>query len=125
MRAGLCQGCPGIAPVSGTDERRQSCVDMSSPRCLFPWLPGVSWSVALGKTETKTVRGLNVVGVVEKANNETLYVATEGEPYPVQVQSDTGQGALDFLDWNEPVDVQAPPPDQVVDLSKFTGARRG
>jgi hypothetical protein len=39
----------------------------------------------------------------------------------VQVQSDTGQGALDFLDWNAPVDVQAPRPDQVVDLSKFTG----
>ena len=75
----------------------------------------------LTKTGTKTVRGLNVVGVVEKANNETLYVATEGEPYPVQAQSDTGRGALDFLDWNEPVDVQAPPPDQVVDLSKFTG----
>jgi hypothetical protein len=75
----------------------------------------------LAKTETKTVRGLNVVGVVEKANNETLYVATKGEPYPVQAQSDTGQGALDFLDWNAPVDVQAPRPDQVVDLSKFTG----
>jgi hypothetical protein len=42
-------------------------------------------------------------------------------PYPVQVQSDTGQGALDFLDWNEQVDVQAPRPDQVVNLSKFTG----
>jgi hypothetical protein len=51
----------------------------------------------------------------------TVYVAAEGAPYPVQVQSDTGQGALDFLDWNEPVDVQAPRPDQVVDLSKFTG----
>jgi hypothetical protein len=75
----------------------------------------------LAKTQTKTVRGLNVVGIVEKANNETLYVATEGQPYPVQAQSDTGQGALDFLDWNQPVDVQAPPPDQVVDLSKFTG----
>jgi hypothetical protein len=73
----------------------------------------------LTKTETKTVRGL--IGVAEKANNETLYVATEGEPYPVQVQSDTGQGALDFLEWNKPVDVQAPPPDQVVDLSKFAG----
>jgi hypothetical protein len=75
----------------------------------------------LAETGTKTVRGLNVVGVVEKANNETLYVAAEGEPYPVQVQSDTGRGALDFLDWNEPVDVQAPRPDQVVDLSKFAG----
>jgi hypothetical protein len=76
---------------------------------------------ALTKTAIKTVRGLNVVGVVEKANNETLYIATEGEPYPVQVQSDTGQGALDFLEWNQPVDGQAPQPDQVVDLSKLTG----
>jgi hypothetical protein len=62
-----------------------------------------------------------VVGVIEKANNETLYVATEGQPYPVSAQSNTGQGGLDFLNWNKPVDVQAPPPDQVVDLSKFTG----
>jgi hypothetical protein len=76
---------------------------------------------ALTKTEIKTVRGQNAVGVAESANNETLYVATEGEPYPVQVQSDTRQGALDFLEWNAPVDVQAPPPDQVVDLTKFTG----
>ena len=76
---------------------------------------------ALTKTGIKTVRGLNVVGVVQKANNETLYIATEGEPYPAQVQSDTGQGALDFLEWNQPVDVQAPPPDQVVDLAKLTG----
>jgi hypothetical protein len=75
----------------------------------------------LTKTGIKTVRGLNVVGVVEKANNETLYIATEGEPYPVQAQSDTGRGALDFLEWNKPVNVQPPPPDQVVDLSKLTG----
>jgi hypothetical protein len=31
------------------------------------------------------------------------------------------QTPLDFLDWNEPVDVQAPAPYQVVDLSKFAG----
>jgi hypothetical protein len=76
---------------------------------------------ALTRTGIKAVRGVSVIGVVEEANKETLYVATEGEPYPVQAQSDTGQGALDFLDWNKPVEVRAPPPDQVVDLSKFTG----
>jgi hypothetical protein len=64
---------------------------------------------------------VTVIGVVEEASNETLYVATEGEPYPVQAHSHTGRGALDFLDWNKPVDVQAPQPDQVVDLSKLTG----
>jgi hypothetical protein len=76
----------------------------------------------LTKTDIKTVRGMKVVGLVEEASpdNGTLYVATEGEPYPVQVQGDTGEGALDFLEWNEPVDLQAPPPDQVVDLSKLT-----
>jgi hypothetical protein len=76
---------------------------------------------ALTKTGIQAVRGVSVIGVVEEANNETLYVATEGEPYPVQAQSDIGRGALDFLDWNKPVAVQTPPPDQVVDLSKFTG----
>ena len=76
----------------------------------------------LTKTDIKTVRGLKVVGVVEEAHPDrgALYVATEGEPYPVQVQGDTGQGALDFVAWNEPVDVQAPPSDQVVDLSQFS-----
>lgn len=77
---------------------------------------------ALTKTDIKTVRGMKVVGLVEQAapDKGTLYVATEGEPYPVQVQAETGHGGLDFLEWNQPVDVQAPPSDQVVDLSGFT-----
>jgi|SRR5262245_15052240 len=78
---------------------------------------------ALAKTEIKT--SVDVVGVVEKANHETLYVATEGGPCPMQAHNDTGRGALDFLDWNAPVEVNAPPPDHVIDLSKFTGKSVG
>jgi hypothetical protein len=76
---------------------------------------------ALTKTGSRTVRGVSVIGVVDEANDETLYVAAEGEPYPVQAQGHAWRGAVDFLDWNKPVDVQAPPPDQVVDLSEVTG----
>jgi hypothetical protein len=51
----------------------------------------------------------------------SLYVATTGEPYPVEIAqgSGTSTGAVHFDDWNEPVDIVAPK--NAVDIAKLKG----
>ena len=50
----------------------------------------------------------------------TLYIAAEGEPYPVALVGKNDQ-SLTFSDWNAPLDVQAPPSADVVDLGQLQG----
>jgi len=76
--------------------------------------------------DTKEVRGVPAVGLVSKGgtagDNGTLYVATEGEPYPLQLAPEAGSGEtgyLDFLEYGEPVTVQAPPAADTVDVTKL------
>jgi hypothetical protein len=52
--------------------------------------------------------------------DSTLYVATTGKPYPVEVKPDTGNQALHFASWDVPVDVSAPR--DVLDFSSLGGA---
>ena len=70
----------------------------------------------------KEIDGVPTVGLKDSAKSDgktdeqgILYIAAEGEPYPLLVESTAGQGGLQFLDWNEPVKVTAPPKSQVVD----------
>ncbi|MFJ6140564.1 hypothetical protein [Kitasatospora sp. NPDC092286] len=48
------------------------------------------------------------------------YVATEGPPRPVRVESQAYDFQVDFSDYDVPVPVTAPPADQVVDLAALT-----
>ena len=77
---------------------------------------------------TSTVDGQAVVGVKDTAQNETLYVATTGKPYPVAVtkgdateagghspstsiphsSSASASGRISFGAWDEPVTLVAP-----------------
>ena len=50
----------------------------------------------------------------------TLYIAAEGEPFPLGLTGAKDQ-ALTFSDWNAPLDVQAPPSADVVDLGQLQG----
>jgi hypothetical protein len=74
----------------------------------------------LTKGLTSTVAGQRVVAVKDTAKQATLYVATTGKPYPVEV-SRTGPeaGRVRFDRYNEPVTLSAPA--RSVDLSKLTG----
>ena len=70
----------------------------------------------------KDVDGVPTVGLKDTSKGDgnsddkgILYIAAEGEPYPMLVESTAGKGGLQFLDWNEPVEVTAPPKSQVVD----------
>jgi hypothetical protein len=76
---------------------------------------------ALTKLPPATVEGQSVVGLRDAAIGETIYVATSGKPYPVQVaRSGSGGGTVHFDSWNTPVSIA--PPANSIDLSQLRGA---
>ena len=72
----------------------------------------------LAKGKTTTVRGQQVVAVNDTTNGGTLYVATTGKPYPIEI-SKTGStgGQLVFDHFNQPVTLTAPA--GAIDISKL------
>jgi hypothetical protein len=62
-------------------------------------------SHTLKKLGTRTYKGQKVIAISDPQGHETLLVAAEGKPYPVAA---TGQGNIDFSDWNKEVTVEAP-----------------
>jgi hypothetical protein len=83
-------------------------------------------SPATGVTKggTKTIRGVPAIGLVDKSGtgSATLYVATSGEPVPLQLTPSSGsgnEGLFDFLDYGKPIDVAAPPAAQTIDATKL------
>jgi hypothetical protein len=81
---------------------------------LFSQLLGKHGTLAKGKSTT--VRGQKVIAVNDTSSGGTLYVATTGKPYPIEiVKSRTGQ--LDFNQFNQPVSLA--PPANAIDISKL------
>lgn len=75
----------------------------------------------LSKGQNKVVNGVSTVAVVDNDPDDggTLYIATQGQPYPVRVESVNGKGAIDFLDYGKALNVPIPATDQVVDVAKL------
>jgi len=74
----------------------------------------------LQKTGTTTVHGVQVVGIKDTTKGGVLYVATSGQPYPIEVtQGGASAGTLTFDEWNQTVTLTAPP--NAVDISKLKG----
>ncbi len=74
----------------------------------------------LKKGSETTVNGRPVVGVVDATSGGTLYVATTGQPYPIEITGGgSSAGRLVFNRFNESVTVSAPP--GAVDLTSLTG----
>ncbi len=64
---------------------------------------------ALAKGETTTVNGQKAVSVKDTSQAGTLYVASTGKPYPIEVsKSGSGGGKIVFDRWNESVPLAAP-----------------
>lgn len=58
---------------------------------------------------TTTVNGQKAVGVTDSAKGGTLYVATTGEAYPIEiVKTGSDGGKVVFDRWNKPVTLKAP-----------------
>jgi len=77
------------------------------------------------KADRRQVRGVDTAGVMYRTPDGTynLYVAATGTAYPMYLSTtgDTADvtSALDFLDYDKPFEVAAPPDDQVVDVGKL------
>lgn len=74
------------------------------------------------KGERTTVRGIPAIQLVNSGERGVLLVALEGKPYPLQIRSGKGsasQGTLNFMDYNQPITVHTPPPDQVLSMSEL------
>ena len=76
------------------------------------------------KGEVKQVNGVQAVALTEdgSADQGILYVSLQGEPYPVRVEGPSDEGAVDFTDWNVPVELTAPPADQIISFDELEQA---
>ncbi len=74
------------------------------------------------KGETKTINGISAIGLTDSVDTgeAVIYVATQGEPYPLRLEGPPGEGAIDFTDWNAPVEITAPPAGEVLDMSQIS-----
>ncbi|HEY2632877.1 MAG TPA: hypothetical protein VGI26_10935 [Solirubrobacteraceae bacterium] len=72
----------------------------------------------LKKGSTSTVGGQQAIAVTDSTNGGSLYVATTGKPYPLQLSKGGSEsGTITFGNWNEPVTIEAPA--NSVDLSEL------
>jgi len=63
----------------------------------------------LVKGASTTVNGQQVIELTDTARNGSLYVATTGQPYPVQIVKRSFEtGKVTFSAWNQPVTLAAP-----------------
>ncbi|HEV7655449.1 MAG TPA: hypothetical protein VGP36_12055 [Mycobacteriales bacterium] len=74
------------------------------------------------KGATKTINGTPAVALTIKdsSGGSTLYVASTGEPLPVEALPEVGgtdTGKIDFVEYGATVDVALPPAAQTVDVS--------
>jgi hypothetical protein len=78
----------------------------------------------LTKGSKTTISGQAVVPVIDAAQSGTLYVATTGQPYPIQIsKSGAGGGSVVFNNWNQPVTLTAPK--NAISLSELQHAGGG
>jgi hypothetical protein len=64
---------------------------------------------ALAKGAKATVYGRKVLGLTDTSKGGTLYVATTGPPYPIELTTGgAGAGRIVFDRWNAPISVLAP-----------------
>lgn len=93
------------APVSG---QFQGIAKLADVNALFTGL--LTGHGTLAKGATSTVAGQKVIAVTDKTKGGTLYVATTGEPYPVQIDGTSGGQTLrvNFDQYNQPISLKAP-----------------
>jgi hypothetical protein len=101
------------APATGQFAPLETLVNV---RTLFGQLLSNHGRLAKGKTTT--VRGQKVIAVNDTTNGGTLYVATTGNPYPVEIVKGGSQGGrVDFDHYNERVTLSAPA--NAIDVTKL------
>jgi hypothetical protein len=75
----------------------------------------------LAKGRLSMVAGQKVIAVNDTTHGGTLYVATTGEPYPIEIaKAGSGGGRVVFDRYNQPVSLSAPA--NAIDLTKLQAA---
>jgi hypothetical protein len=101
------------APASG---QLGSLATLTNTHKLFNQLLASHGTLAKGKA-TK-VQGQPAIGVTDTTNGGTLYVATSGKPYPIEiVKTGSSAGHLSFDSFNQPVSLTAPA--KAIDISQL------
>ncbi len=76
---------------------------------------------ALTKGAISTVNGQQAIAITDTTKHGTLYVASTGKPYPIQISKDGAEaGKISFDRWNQPVTISAPT--NSIDLSELKAA---
>jgi hypothetical protein len=76
---------------------------------------------SLAKGSTTTINGQKAIAIKDASKGGTLYVATSGKPYPVQLSKDGSEsGKIAFDRWNQHVTIAAPA--NSVDLAELKAA---
>lgn len=79
---------------------------------------------SLSVAGTSTVNGQEAVALKDSTQGGTLYIATTGKPYPVEItKSGSEGGAIKFDRWNEPVTITAP--SNAIDINQLAKAAQG
>lgn len=75
----------------------------------------------LKKGSTSTINGTNVISVIDTTQGGTLYVATTGQAYPIEIaKTGADGGKITFDHFNQSVTLS--PPKNAIDISKLQGA---
>jgi hypothetical protein len=103
------------APATGD---YTSLANLTSMHTLFHQL--LTSHGSLKKGSTSTVNGQSAIAVTDNAKGGTIYVATSGKPYPVQLsKSGSDGGTVRFSEYGKSVSLSAPP--NSVDVSQLHG----
>jgi hypothetical protein len=102
------------APVAGSE--LESLGDLTDMHALLASLTKEHGTLAKGSTST--IEGTKVISVRDTQKGGTLYVATTGKPYPIQLAK-AGGGKVTFDRWDEALSISAPPASETIDLSKL------
>jgi len=63
----------------------------------------------LTKGAKTTISGQPAIAITDTTQDGSLYVATTGQPFPIQIsKSGAGGGKITFAEWNQPVTITAP-----------------
>jgi hypothetical protein len=82
----------------------------------------------LTKGDTKQIDGKPAIGVIVKTTateSGTVYIATEGEPYPLEVTeagANNEKGSVTFSEYGQKLEIEIPPADQTIDVAQLGAA---
>ena len=73
---------------------------------------------AISRVDGVLVNGVATVGLksTDAKGGGVLYVASEGDPYPLRLQPSTGAEAITMSDWDAEATIEPPPADQIIDI---------